>query len=328
MMIDVIIPVYRPDKSFDNLISMLLKQTIRPNHIFLIYTKEEADSSDCFRKRVQSVINRNPVKGEGKIDIRIKEINKEDFDHGGTRHMAAMMSEADYLIYLTQDARPKDNTLIEMLIEPFSDPEVGVVYARQLAKEDASDIEIYTRIFNYPEVSHKKTREGMNKLGIKTYFCSNVCAAYRRGIYLEAGGFYKAMIFNEDMLFAAEIIKNGYAVYYNAKAKVYHSHNYSWTEQLKRNFDLGVSQKQHSEVFDSVPSEGEGMRLVKQTFEFFIDRKDYVQAIKFLIQSCFKYTGYFLGKHYHLLPRDLILLCTMNRNYWYHKEAINNNLQN
>lgn len=44
-----------------------------------------------------------------------------------------------------------------------------------------------------------------------------------------------------------------------------HSHNLSPLEQFHRNFDMAVSQADHPEVFEGLPSEGEGIRLVKQT---------------------------------------------------------------
>ena len=57
----------------------------------------------------------------------------------------------------------------------------------------------------------------------------------------------------------------GYAVAYAADAKVIHSHNYSCMQQFHRNFDLGVSQAEHPEVFEGIKSESEGIKLVKQT---------------------------------------------------------------
>ena len=72
-------------------------------------------------------------------------------------------------------------------------------------------------------------------------------------------------IFNEDMIFAARLIQSGRAVAYCAQARVIHSHNYSSIQQFHRNFDLGVSQADHPEVFDCVKSESEGIRMVKQT---------------------------------------------------------------
>ena len=68
-------------------------------------------------------------------------------------------------------------------------------------------------------------------------------------------------IFNEDMIYAAGLVKAGYGVAYEAEARVIHSHNYTGRQQLRRNFDLGVSQAQHPEIFRGVPSEGEDHRL-------------------------------------------------------------------
>lgn len=75
-------------------------------------------------------------------------------------------------------------------------------------------------------------------------------------------------IFNEDMIFAAGMIQKGYSLAYCADARVIHSHNYSGLEQLHRNFDLAVSQADHPEIFQNVPSEKEGMRLVIDTARY------------------------------------------------------------
>ena len=94
-------------------------------------------------------------------------------------------------------------------------------------------------------MSRLKGKEDEDELGIKTYFCSNVCAAYRRDIYLKLGGFTKKTIFNEDMIFAGHAVEAGYQIAYAADAQVIHSHNYTAMQQLHRNFDLGVSQADH-----------------------------------------------------------------------------------
>ena len=77
-------------------------------------------------------------------------------------------------------------------------------------------------------------------------------------------------IFNEDMICAGTMIQKGYSVVYAADARVYHSHNYSGRQQFHRNFDLGVSQAEHPEIFEGVPSEGEGIRLVKRSLGYLI----------------------------------------------------------
>ena len=44
-------------------------------------------------------------------------------------------------------------------------------------------------------------------MGIKTYFCSNVCAAYKKDIFEKLGGFVDRTIFNEDMIYAGNLIQ-------------------------------------------------------------------------------------------------------------------------
>lgn len=150
---------------------------------------------------------------------------------------------------MTQDAMPADSRLIENLIEPLGEELVGVSYARQLPASDCDFIERYTRRFNYPEESRIKGKEDIPELGIKTFFCSNVCAAYRRDVYEALGGFSRRTIFNEDMILAGRMVQAGYKVAYAAGARVIHSHNYSGLQQFHRNFDLAVSQADNPEVF-------------------------------------------------------------------------------
>ena len=76
--------------------------------------------------------------------------------------------------------------------------------------------------------------------------------------------------FNEDMIFAGKRIYAGDKVAYVAEAKVIHSHNYTGRQQFHRNFELAVSQAQHPEVFEGVPSEGEGIRMVKATAKYLV----------------------------------------------------------
>ena len=101
----------------------------------------------------------------------------------------------------------------------------------------------------------------MGRLGIKTYFCSNVCAMYSRKIYNVIGGFTHKTIFNEDMVYAGNACQKGYAICYVPEAGVIHSHNYSCGQQFHRNFDLGVSQTDHPEIFGGISSESEGKRI-------------------------------------------------------------------
>lgn len=290
--IDVIIPAYRPGEEFEKLLERLSAQKYPINRIIVMNTEKK------FWKK------------QWEIDYPLVEVHhlmKEEFDHGATRRKAAELSDAEILVFMTQDALPADRELIGNLVSAIVDHEnAGAAYARQLPKEDCRFLEKYTRSFNYPAQSCIKTEKDVQTRGIKTYFCSNVCAAYDHRIYDELGGFPERAIFNEDMIYAGWMVKKGYAVVYAADAKVYHSHNYSCAQQFHRNFDLGVSQAEHPEVFEGVPSEGEGIRLVKKSMAYLV-RTGHIWLIPGLFfQSASKYAGYFLGKRYQKLPEKLI----------------------
>ena len=218
---------------------------------------------------------------------------------------------------MTQDAVPADNDLIKHLTEALaSTANAAVSYARQLPAARCREIERYTRSFNYPEKSAVKSIADIDQLGIKTFFCSNVCAAYNRKVFDILGGFVLQAIFNEDMIYAAKAVKHNYKIVYAANAQVIHSHNYTCMQQFRRNFDLGVSQAQHPEIFAGVSSQSEGIRLVKQTARHLAKIKKKRQIPYLIVSSAYKYLGYQFGIHYKRFPYGIIKWCTSNPQYW------------
>ena len=299
--VDVIIPTYKPDEKFHRLMQMLGKQTYPISRILIMNTEES-----CFPKR-----------GYEKLPgVEVRHLKRSEFDHGGTRDRAARCATGDLLCFITQDAVPEDESLIQRLAEAFADPEVMAAYARQLPDQGCHTIERYTRSFNYPEKSRVKSARDLKECGIKTFFCSNACAMYRAEAYRSLGGFEQRTIFNEDMILAGKMIQNGGKIAYAAKARVIHSHNYTAIQQLHRNFDLAVSQADHPEIFGMVRSESEGIRLVSQTARYLcrIGKPWLVPVLA--VQSGCKFLGYRLGKSYRKLPGWLIRRLTMNKAYW------------
>lgn len=300
-MIDVVIPVYQPGREFQKLLGRLMKQTVKISHIWLMQTiGQEGD----------------PVMQPQDDRITVIPVLQSEFDHGGTRDLGARQSQSEYILFMTQDAMPADIHLVENLFHGMEDARTGIVYARQLARSAAGVLERMTRNYNYPEESTVKTQADAEKLGIKTYFCSDVCALYRRSYYEELGGFVKPTIFNEDMIIAYHMIQAGYQVAYQAEARVIHSHDYSCMQQFHRNFDLGVSQKQYEEIFSDISSEKEGAGYAKKTIVELLKRGHGLQTIYFMMQCGFKLLGYQLGLHYTKLPKWMLMRCTGSKWYW------------
>lgn len=118
------------------------------------------------------------------------------------------------------------------------------------------------------------------------------------------------------MIFASHLIEEGKKIAYVADAKVWHWHNYTAKEQLKRNFDLAVSQVDAGGLFTKVKSESEGIRLVKMTLLHFIKKGQFYYIPKIITQNGAKYIGYRLGKSYKKLPKKWILKISLNPWYW------------
>ncbi|MDO4616812.1 MAG: glycosyltransferase family 2 protein [Lachnospiraceae bacterium] len=299
--VDVCIPVYKPDACFAGLLKRLAEQAYPVQNIWIINTEEQYWDTSLEK---------------GYPHCHVKHIFKEEFNHGGTRRILAEQSHSDLMLFMTQDALPADRHLVGNLVSAFADPQVKAAYARQLPAKDCRLLERYTRQFNYPAHSRTKGQEDLQELGIKTFFCSNVCAMYEKTAYLKQGGFARRTIFNEDMIYAGNLIRAGYKVRYQADAKVIHSHNYSNSQQFHRNFDLAVSQAEFPEIFSGYPSEGEGLRLVKSTAGYVCRKGKPWLVIRLFTSSVSKYAGYFLGKRYRKLPLWLVKRCTTDPGYF------------
>ena len=184
--VDVIIPAYHPGNEFTTLIKRLEKQTVSIHRIIVMNTEE-------------SMWNKEWEKLSDAMEVH--HLTKEEFDHGGTRARAAELSDSDVMVFMTQDAMPADRELLAELLKALDQEEnIAAAYARQLPNAECSFVERYTRAFNYPDTSRVKTKADLDKYGIKTFFCSNVCAAYKKDIYEKQGGFVRCTIFNEDMI--------------------------------------------------------------------------------------------------------------------------------
>ncbi len=306
-MVDVIILTYKPDNSIFAILDKLNSQSIRPDRIIIMNTEMKYFEKLIYGSRFNS---KYP-------NVEVRHLSKLEFNHGKTRNKAADRSDAQFMIFMTQDACPADDYLIEELLNPLrEDEEVAISYARQLPKEDASPAEKFTRVYNYPDEDEEKCFEDIGTRGIKAFFCSNVCACYRKSIFEELGGFENRTIFNEDMIYAYGALAAGYRIYYAAKAKVYHSHDYTSRQQFQRNFDLGVSQADHPEIFAGIRSETEGRRYVTECMGYLLRSGRFYLIPGFVISCAARYSGYRKGLNYKKLSRKKILKYTSDPTYW------------
>lgn len=247
--VSVIIPTLNAEQEIDGLIGSLERQTIPPAEILVI----DSSSSD-----------RTVALASAYSSVRVLSIPRESFNHGGTRRCAAEKAEGDFLLFMTQDVIPASENLIERLLAPLrAESRIAASYARQLPRDDASALERQVRTFNYPEKAEVHALEDVPRLGIKTFFLSDVCATYRRETFWDLGGFETDLLTNEDMLFAAKAIRQGFQVAYAADAMVIHSHNLTLKEQYERNRIQGYEIERHRDLLGDSTASREGIRMLK-----------------------------------------------------------------
>ena len=244
-------------------------------------------------------------------------IPNSEFDHGGTRQLAVeFVGDADIIVYLTQDAILQNKDSIRKLIKAFDDPEVAVVYGRQLPNEGATLIEAHARIFNYTENSHVYSLKDKGNVGLKAAFNSNSFSAYRVTALKEINGFNSNVIFGEDMLVAAEALNNNYKIAYCHNACVYHSHAYTLKQEFQRYFDMGVMHQTHNWLLtDFGKPTGEGFRFIKSEVGYLL-KHAFWRIPEALMRTIIKYVGYRAGLANRFLPTTLKQMFSMNKKYW------------
>ena len=305
--IDVIIPVWKPPAEFGNLLKSLDRQRTAVRRIHLVETVEESG---------RSVLGA-AVPGGMSAEVVRHEVLRDSFDHAGARMIGAGAAEdADYLLFMTQDAVPADDRLTEKLLKGIrSVPQCAAAYARQLPKDGASAATRLTQEINYPGESSLHRYQDLKEMGVRALYCSNVCALYDSGIFRSLGGFSAPAVFNEDMVYAYTALKAGYCIRYEAEAVVAHSHEYTAKQQFCRNFDLGVSQGDRWDAFVNARSEGEGIRYVGKMLRALARGGSAAEIPVFLWRCAARYAGYKFGKNYKRLPEALIMRWTQCPQY-------------
>jgi rhamnosyltransferase len=226
-------------------------------------------------------------------------------------------------MFMTQDAMPCDNQLIEQLTKGLSDTDGDdgrpvMAYARQLPREDASMLEKLSREHNYPGQSHIREILDVEQYGVKTFFCSNVCSAIPKAVFEKLGKFQEPVMFNEDLFMAAKCILSGLRVAYRAEARVIHSHNYSLRQQFNRFFDNGISMRMNQWITKYSSVGAAGSSLVKKQAKGLMASGHIHQLPRLVIESAVKLAGYKLGLHYHKLPGSIVRRISMHPHIWHH----------
>lgn len=279
--LSVVIPTLNAEDEIDSLLDTIEAQSLQPLDILVVDSSSDDGTVDEVAK--------HPC-------VNLVRIERKEFNHGSTRDMALRRSAGEFVCFLTQDAVPTSNRYLERLVAPFlADDSIALVTGRQLPKADARRFEQLVRKFNYPNAPSVRSKSDLPKYGIKTFFASDTCSAYRRTAYLECGGFDHVNT-NEDMLMAARFIVSGMKVAYEPRAEVYHSHNLTPSQQFARNRAVGFFLETHADDLMQASEIGEGGRLVKAVSSQLLREGNLVEFIAFGVDCCARLLGNRAGR--------------------------------
>ncbi len=170
--------------------------------------------------------------------VRTVQITPAEFHHGRTRNLGAELTTGWAIVFITQDALPVDRAWLRTLIAPLHDPSVAMVVGRQIAWEDTKPPEKFFYMYSFPE-SRITVRK--NVPAVKdSIFISDVNSAIRRDVWQRLR-FSEIVLQAEDKEIAKRIVASGGTIIYEPAAAVYHAHDFTLGELIRRAGDAGIS---------------------------------------------------------------------------------------
>ncbi|MBQ2835563.1 MAG: glycosyltransferase [Clostridia bacterium] len=279
MTIDIICPLYNAEKYINNLHQNLKKQKdVEIKNINYILTKG----------------NDNTEKILEQLDCKYEVIEKQEFSHSLTREKAAMKSNADVLVFITQDIIIEREDWLANLTKCIQNGECEASYSKQTCSNNT--IEKYTRERNYTKESFIVSKDDIDNKGLQTFFFSDASSAIKRETFVKLNGYDgKNLPTNEDMYFAFKLITNGYKIKYCADSVVEHSHKFTLKQLYKRYYDTGVFLKQNSYLNKyKVNQTGGGMAIY--ILKRAIQDKNIPALIQFIPNMAARFIGMMMGK--------------------------------
>ncbi|MGV8152511.1 MAG: glycosyltransferase [Candidatus Nanoarchaeia archaeon] len=209
--ISILIRTFNEEKYLEECLKKVFKQSLKDLEVIII----DSGSKD------------NTLKIAKKFPVRIVLIDKKDFSYGRSLNLGCKNSKGKYLVSLSAHAIPKNKKWLEELIKPLKNKEIAGVYGKQVAYNNASPR--IKRKFNIYYGKKKIIQKNNPKF-------SNSNSAFKKDLWRKEK-FDENLIASEDTDWAKKIQKNGYWIFYNPKAEVFHSHEDKLKQLFKRNFN-------------------------------------------------------------------------------------------
>ncbi|MCU0914608.1 MAG: glycosyltransferase family 2 protein [Planctomycetes bacterium] len=151
-------------------------------------------------------------------------ISQAEFSWGRALNRGIARTHGDVVLLLSSDATPAQDLWLQRMVEPLAEPDVGIVYGRQLAYPDAPVDERVRleRTFGTQPITLDRQRHADNP-SARGMLASNACAAIRRDLW-QQHPYDEQTSGGEEGPFTCAALKQGFRCLYHPTARVYHSH--------------------------------------------------------------------------------------------------------
>jgi rhamnosyltransferase len=240
------------------------------------------------------------------FDVRLEEIAPDEFHHARTRNFGASLARGEYLVYLTADATPLDESWLANLLRGIESPDVAGTYGRQVARSWSYPMERYFLSQLYPETPRRQTAS--DGISMNTTWFSNVNSAIKRSIW-ERIPFDESSVMTEDQIWSRRALEEGYALLYNPDAAVMHSHNYSLAKAFRRYFDSGMTSEQSYLSSGNGAMRrlgGDGLRYLGGEMSYLARQRQFLWMPYALLYEAAKFAGIVAGRQHERIPSWLV----------------------
>jgi len=195
----IVIRSYNEEKHIGRLLIGIIEQTMDEHEIILV----DSGSTDA------------TVAIASQFPVHILNIIPEEFSFGHSLNVGCAAASGEFIVISSAHVYPVYKDWLEKLLEPFSDPQVALVYGRQRGNQGTkfSEHQIFASWFpseSIPKQSHP--------------FCNNANAAIRKKLW-EEHPYNETLPALEDIDWAMWAMEKGYSISYTYEAEMIHIHN-------------------------------------------------------------------------------------------------------
>jgi rhamnosyltransferase len=158
--------------------------------------------------------------------IHLIQIPPTTFTYGRALNIGIEVARGEFVVSLSAHSLPASERWLAHLLDGFRDRNVAAVYGRHLPRANATKLELVgMRLSGVMSVrARRQTRDMM---------FSNANGAFRRHLTLDHP-FDEIIPGAEDLAWADWAVRQGWAVYYEPRAAVYHSHGEPFGKLIRR----------------------------------------------------------------------------------------------